>query len=128
MSDSDATQFMTEATDFFSLAAQVIVDSIADDDYLPKVKLDTLYKTFTDTANALLSAKTTFDSLIASAATTKITYDTQINNAQSNLDSLKSNKSTISDINIDNQINQLKSQINSTQLSLRSIDDQIKSV
>ncbi len=52
MSNDDARQFMTDATNFFSTAAQAITDSIADDDYLPKTKLDSLYTLFTNTANA----------------------------------------------------------------------------
>ncbi len=121
MSNEDARQFMTDATDFFSLAAQVMADSIADADYLPQAKLDSLYATFTNTANALLTTKTNFDNLIASYDTIKTTYDTQKSSAQTNLDSLKSNKTAISDITLDSQINALE-------LSVRAVQDQIKSL
>lgn len=102
MSNTDARKYIADATDFFSLAAQVIVDSIADADHLPKSQLDLLYKTFTENANALLSAKSTFDTLLTSSNTSDLTYDTQIN--------------------------QLESQIKATELSIKNINDQIASI
>lgn len=102
MNNETAVVFISEVTDFFSLAAQVIIDSMPDDRYLPKTQLDALYRTFTDTANGLLTAKTNFDTLLSSNNTTDNSYDTQIN--------------------------QLQSQINSVELSARAIDDQIRSL
>lgn len=102
MNSAEAQSFIADATDFFSLAAQVINDSLADDDYLPKSKLDSLYRSFTDTANGLLSAKATFDSLVTNKGSSSLTYDTQIN--------------------------QLQSQIQSTELTISSLTDQIRSL
>lgn len=102
MSNTEARAFISEVTDFFSLAAQVVIDSMPDDRYLPKAQLDALYRTFTETANGLLAGKTNFDALVSSADTTDKTYDTQLN--------------------------QLQSQINSAELGIRAIDDQIRSL
>lgn len=125
MSNSDAARFMNDAVNFFSLAAQVVGNSLQDGTYLPKAQIDARYKAFTDTANGLLSAKTAFDSLISSYDITKTNYNTQITTTQNNLNSLINNKAPANTLTLQTQINQLQSQLASAQLSLRNAQDAV---
>lgn len=114
--------------EYFSLVAKVISNSIADSRYLPQTQIDSLFTTFNWTAQWVIQAKSNYDSTYAGNTTVRATYNTQITALQNQILSLSWNKTELTNISNDTQINLLQSQINTLQLTIASFDNQLGSL
>lgn len=123
-SEQAATDIQTIVT-YFTLVADVINNSISDSRYFTQAQIDSLYSAFNNISNGLLQAKNGYDTTVAWLSTIGNTYDSQITALQNQIASIDKNKSTISNISIDTQINGIQSQINSLQLAIDSYDNQL---
>jgi len=123
-----ASENLQQIAGYFSLAAQVINNSISDARFFPQSKLDSLFTTFNTTASSVILAKTNYDTAWAANTTVRATYNTQITTLENQIATMTDNRTKLNDISNDTQINALETQINNLELSINSFDNQLASL
>lgn len=129
MTNDELSLYLSDVANFLTIASEAINNSIVTSIFpqtssspvIPSI--DGLYSIFTNASNGLLASKTNYDSTVASYNATENTYNNQINTLKINITNLSGNKSTLSDIGIDTQLNSLRSQIASTELQYQSLSN-----
>lgn len=132
-SDPEISQYLFDAANLLKIASDAVNNSISSSTF-PQVStsptipsIDWFYATFNGLSNSLLASKTSFDNVYLSYDSLVNNYDNQINTMTLTLQNLKSNKTDMTNINLDTQINNSISQINNLELAIKTANDQINS-
>lgn len=132
-SDPEISQYLFDVTNLLKIASDAVNNSISSSTF-PQVStsptipsIDWFYATFNGLSNSLLASKTSFDNVYLSYDSLVNNYDNQINTMTLTLQNLKSNKTDMTNINLDTQINNSISQINNLELAIKTANDQINS-
>lgn len=135
LSWDELSEYQNKLNDLIKLTNSSVKKSIVSVGSLTETDITTHYNTLLWYSNWLLTIKTNLDTIIKNKSTIENTYDgqiawlsTNIDSLKWNIDNLKNNKTQSALLSLDVNITNLKSQINSLENGVVTLDNNLKSL